>query len=77
MEKILIIDDDPIIDRIYKELFQREGFEVEVSTDGERAIQMLKNGPPDLVLLDLFLARPTVLRFSNSSGPGIRRLSCR
>lgn len=57
MRKILIIEDDPIISRIYQNKFQTEGFQVEVSPDGESAINWLKQKTPDLVILDLMLPR--------------------
>ena len=52
---ILIVDDDQVVAHIYREKFERQGFKVEVAGDGDRALQMLKKHPADLVILDLCL----------------------
>jgi two-component system KDP operon response regulator KdpE len=52
---VLIIEDDPnIVDLIRSNLVVR-GFEAVVSTEGERALQLLETDSPDIVLLDLML----------------------
>ena len=56
-QKILIVDDDQIIQKIYTGLFTRSGYEVEFAGDGEAAIAQLKTATPNLVLLDLFLPK--------------------
>jgi two-component system KDP operon response regulator KdpE len=53
--KILVVEDDPsIVDLIRSNLAVR-GFEVIVSTDGERVLSQLEAERPDLILLDLML----------------------
>jgi len=54
-KKILIIDDDEAIAGIFQNRFQAEGFRVQLADDGESALALLKNEPPDLVVLDLGL----------------------
>lgn len=46
-----------MIIRIYRTKFQSEGFEVDVATDGQSALDFLKKSAPDLVLLDLQLPK--------------------
>src|SRR5438552_6206693 len=55
MKKILIIDDDQFTADIYRHKFQCEGYEAELTGDGNSAMGRLKGSPPDVVLLDLML----------------------
>ncbi len=55
LTRVLIVEDDPnIVDLIRSNLVVR-GFDVVVSTDGSRALQLLETEAPDIVLLDLTL----------------------
>lgn len=54
-QKILIVDDDENICDIIKLYMEKEGFEVHVSNDGLRAIEMFKEVAPDFVVLDIML----------------------
>jgi CheY-like chemotaxis protein len=58
MKKILIVEDDLTIARIYQGLIRMEGSTAEVARDGEEAMEKLTQFQPDLVLLDVML--PTV-----------------
>ena len=53
--KILIVDDDLHIQRLYKEEFQDEGYEVVVASNGQEAIEMFEKEVPDIVTLDILL----------------------
>jgi CheY-like chemotaxis protein len=57
MKKILFVEDDLMIIRIYRGRFQTEGYEVEVAMDGEAALDCLKKNTPDVVVLDLQLPK--------------------
>lgn len=57
MKKILIVEDDPIITRIWQMMIQRQGFAVEVASNGEVAIEILQDLRPHLVLLDLMMPK--------------------
>jgi CheY-like chemotaxis protein len=57
MKKVLIVEDDPTVARIYQGLIRMEGAEADVAADGELAIQSLQLSRPDLVLLDLMLPK--------------------
>jgi two-component system, OmpR family, KDP operon response regulator KdpE len=53
--RVLLVEDDPnIVDLVRSNLAVR-GFDMMVSTDGSRALQLLESGRPDVVLLDLML----------------------
>jgi two-component system KDP operon response regulator KdpE len=57
MEKvrILIVDDDPKLIRLVREVLSAAGYEVLTSTSGEAAIRSLALEQPQLVLLDILL----------------------
>jgi len=55
MEKILIIDDEPHICAVLREILVREGFTVEVAPDGQVGVAMWRKDPVDLVLTDIFM----------------------
>jgi len=57
MPKIIMVEDDPLISEIYQKKFTESGFEVAIATSGEEALKALKNGPADLMLLDLVMPR--------------------
>jgi CheY-like chemotaxis protein len=57
MKRILIIEDDPIVSHIYRSRFEKEGFEVDVASDGQSGYYRLYDWKPDVLLLDLMLPK--------------------
>ena len=55
MKKILIIEDDPGIQLSLKDEFESEGFNVKVADDGLTGLEMTRQNPPDVIILDLML----------------------
>jgi DNA-binding response OmpR family regulator len=55
MPKILIVDDDDLIIRVYRSKFLAEGFDVAVASTGPDALKQVDSAKPDVVLLDLNL----------------------
>jgi DNA-binding response OmpR family regulator len=53
--KILVIDDDQHIQRLYKEEFEEEGYEVVIASNGQEAIDLFNSENPDIVTLDILL----------------------
>ena len=53
--KILIIEDDHLIASIYKNKFEKAGYEVEVAYDGQTGFYRIHEIKPNAVLLDLML----------------------
>jgi DNA-binding NtrC family response regulator len=52
-EKILILEDDPLVARIYEKALREDGNTVTVCTKFEDARQQLKDVHPDAVLTDI------------------------
>lgn len=55
MARILIVDDDPILLKVYQSKLTSEGFAVEAVSDGAAALMAIAAKAPDAVLLDLML----------------------
>ncbi|NLW04372.1 MAG: response regulator [Pseudomonadaceae bacterium] len=55
MAKVLVVDDEPNIVLSLEFLMQQAGFEVTTAFDGESALMLVNENPPDLVLLDISL----------------------
>ncbi|MBM3276383.1 MAG: response regulator transcription factor, partial [Candidatus Sericytochromatia bacterium] len=55
MASIWVAEDDPEFLELYKFLLDREGFAVEAFDDGQRLLDAMQRGSPDLLLLDLGL----------------------
>lgn len=55
MRKILIIEDDDILQRMYQRKLRSEGYEVVEARDGKTGLTLAKSEMPDLILLDIIL----------------------
>ena len=55
MTKIIIIDDEEDIRIVLKEIFVREGFEVEVASNGEEGLNLLRENGADVVITDIIM----------------------
>ncbi|MEK7520720.1 MAG: response regulator [Patescibacteria group bacterium] len=54
-KKILIIEDDQRLNKIYSIKLNQEGIETSIAVDGEEGWRKLTGEKPDLVLLDLMI----------------------
>ncbi|MFC2030631.1 response regulator transcription factor [Chloroflexota bacterium] len=54
-EKILVVDDEPVIAQVICERLASEGFDLHVAVTGEHALEAIAETTPDLVILDLML----------------------
>jgi DNA-binding response OmpR family regulator len=55
--RILVVDDDQVIQQLLKVNLELEGYEVEVASDGEEALQSFGAFQPNLVLLDIMMPK--------------------
>jgi DNA-binding response OmpR family regulator len=53
--RVLIIEDDPNVAEVVGRYLSREGYEVEIATDGASGLERALSDPPELVVLDLML----------------------
>lgn len=54
-QRILIVEDDVDLRRMFRLALSLAGYDVEEAGDGLEALQLIENRPPDLVVLDLKL----------------------
>lgn len=50
---ILVVDDDAALVNLLKESLQDRGYRVSVGFDGQMAVQLARQGRPDLIVLDV------------------------
>ena len=56
-QRVLVVDDEPVVREVLTRYLHREGFEVDAAADGEDALAAFDRSRPDLVLLDLMLPK--------------------
>ena len=55
--KILVVDDDPNVQRLLQYTLKQEGYEVVVAADGAEGFRLWGAEAPDLILLDVMLPK--------------------
>lgn len=55
MTKVIIIDDEEDIRIVLKEIFVRAGFDVEVASNGDDGLNLLREQGADLVITDIIM----------------------
>lgn len=54
-EKILVVDDDPIQREVSSRVLMKLGYEVVTAENGEEAVEIIRDRPYDLVILDMIM----------------------
>ncbi|MDB5178426.1 MAG: phoP [Patescibacteria group bacterium] len=57
MARILIVEDDPLMSRMYQKIFTFESYEVEMAGDGQEGLDKAREKPPTLILLDVMMPK--------------------
>jgi DNA-binding response OmpR family regulator len=57
MPKILLIEDDALLIRMYKKKLELDGYNVTTANNGEEGLSKFKKEDPDLVLLDVMMPK--------------------
>jgi DNA-binding response OmpR family regulator len=57
MRRIIVVEDDPHLRRIYRNLLENEGFEVYEAEDGFVGLEMIRALRPDCVVTDTMMPR--------------------
>jgi CheY-like chemotaxis protein len=69
MKRLLLVDDDALVMRLYRDRLSAHGFQVNTAASGVAALTILRSARPDLVVLDLMmpdLSGVDVLKFIRS-----------
>jgi len=56
-KKILIVEDDELMLRMYQKLFSYVGFETVVAKDGEEGLSLALSEKPKLIVLDIMMPK--------------------
>lgn len=56
-KKILIIEDDEHVSKVYQVKFAKEGYETVFAKNGEEAIIKVSESIPDIIILDLMIPK--------------------
>lgn len=54
-QSILIVEDDNILQEMYCEKFEMDGFKVDTATTGREGLKTLEKNVPDIILLDILM----------------------
>ncbi len=57
MAKVLLIEDDSLMVKMYDMKFTHDGFDVETALDGEEGVEKAKTTNPDTIILDIMLPK--------------------
>jgi DNA-binding response OmpR family regulator len=55
--RVLVVEDDPSVQKALKRLFETEGYTVEVQPNGQSALESFQTSPPAVIILDLRLPK--------------------
>jgi len=57
MAKVLIVEDDPLMSRMYEKIFLFEKYEVELAHDGAEALEKARAAKPTVIMLDVMMPK--------------------
>jgi CheY-like chemotaxis protein len=55
--RLLVVDDDPQVVDMVRQLLEDSQYEISAAQDGEEALEAIAKSPPDAILLDLLMPR--------------------
>lgn len=55
--KILVVEDEEVLSKVFQEKLEKSGYEVKVAADGDTALTVAKSFNPDAIVLDLLLPK--------------------
>ncbi len=62
-KKVLLVEDDPLILKMYQAKFQNEGYTVMIAEDGVHALKVVTESTPDIILLDIMMPQMSGIDF--------------
>jgi DNA-binding response OmpR family regulator len=57
MTKILVVDDEPLYQRLLQINLETEGYEVTAASNGEQALDLIPQNKPELIILDVMMPK--------------------
>lgn len=63
MPKVLVVEDDLFITRLYSKVLESEGYEVQLADNGLSALEQLFTFEPDIILLDIMMPTMNGMEF--------------
>lgn len=69
LPKVMIIEDDPVIQEIYALKFELEGYPVVVASNGELGLEQVETFAPHYILLDMMMPVMNGLEFMEQYRP--------
>jgi CheY-like chemotaxis protein len=55
LKTVLVVDDEPVLRAIVREILDEEGYAVIEAPDGRVALEIMESARPDLVLMDVMM----------------------
>ena len=52
-KKVLIVEDEEMIQRLFKDVLEKVGYKIIIAGDGEQGVQLASKEKPDLILMDV------------------------
>lgn len=52
-KKVLIVEDEETIQRLFKDVLEKVGYKIIIAGDGEQGVQLASKEKPDLILMDM------------------------
>lgn len=57
MGRVLLIEDNPLLQNMYKTVIEHHGHVVEIASDGVEGLEMVTKSRPDLILMDVMMPK--------------------
>ena len=57
--RVLVVDDNPDMRSFVKLVLERAGYEAQAAADGQRALDLHRERPADVLITDIFMRRAT------------------
>lgn len=57
LKNILVVDDDPLISRMYQHKLVADGYDVDTAANGREALEKVAEKKPNLILLDVMMPK--------------------
>lgn len=78
--KVLIVEDEKVLQDVYKLVLETNGYEVHTADNGIEALKQLKAQQPDVMLLDVFMpvmdGREVLRNFDRKDYPNMKVIVC-